>query len=1060
MRAIAVFLVRLITLLAALLPGRIAGAQPLVLDPLTQPAGWKVITSDAVILNIAAEADAAHPGLRLEYEFKAGTGYAIIQRDIAVEVGNNYEFSFWLRGDGPTNNLEFKLLDASGENVWWHIHRTWDWPREWTRIAEKKRDIEFAWGPLAGAPLKHVAKIEFAISSSGGGKGTVWLSDLRFRLLTPPRTMPAVLRPAASEKDRRAALAVDGDGGTTWCGGALHESTLTLDQGESAEFGGVEMWWAVPPAWVELEGSDDERTWAPLAPRSSPDRDTAVRSTVVPTPGVQYRYLRVRCGPAADPRAGDAPALATVALRAADFSITPNAMISALAKESPRGTYPRAFLSEQSYWTVIGINGDNNEALLNEEGMVEVAKRGFSLEPFIERDGRLLTWADATHTQRMVSSALPMPVVTRSHPGLELDICPVEIGASERPVLEVVYPVHNTSDMPVSLTLHVAVRPFQVNPPWQRLNFEGGVANISSVEATGPGQLRINDAMLVTAIVPKSGPRQAWASSSLPGRFSLTTAERKDASAATRSDGLSSGVLSIPIRLEAHGTNVCVVEVAQADHGSPPSVDSPIMLEQRLQETSHTWDELTSRTTITVPKADQWIADTFRAQQAYILVNRDGPAIQPGSRSYERSWARDGSMTSAALLALGHTQVVKEWIDWYGDHLFPDGKVPCVVDARGPDPVPEYDSQGEYIWAVANYYRYTGDDAFLEKHWPRVVKAIQYIEKLRAPFIGDDYRLGEWPKNAFCGLVPESISHEGYSAKPMHSYWDDFFVLLGLKEAEWLQRQPLIRTLEDGRNAGQRADINILPDIFRDHLYRSISLAMEHAKIDYIPGCVELGDFDSTSTTIALWPCDEGLFLPREALTATFERYWKFASDRMRPDAKWDAFTPYELRHVGTFIRLGQPERAYTLLNWFHQFQRPEGWHHWAEVVYKDPLTPKFIGDMPHTWVGSDFLNSIIDLFAQRDDGRTTLFAGVPQAWIDSGEVIGITNLHAPSEILTATMKRRGNEIHVHVAGEWGQRPGAIFIRRPAGALPSPDEDDDHDLYVNVLPSDFTFRIK
>jgi hypothetical protein len=29
------------------------------------------------------------------------------------------------------------------------------------------------------------------------------------------------------------------------------------------------------------------------------------------------------------------------------------------------------------------------------------------------------------------------------------------------------------------------------------------------------------------------------------------------------------------------------------------------------------------------------------------------------------------------------------------------------------------------------------------------------------------------------GLLPESISHEGYSAKPMHSYWDDLWALKG-----------------------------------------------------------------------------------------------------------------------------------------------------------------------------------------------------------------------------------------------------------------------------------------
>ena len=36
--------------------------------------------------------------------------------------------------------------------------------------------------------------------------------------------------------------------------------------------------------------------------------------------------------------------------------------------------------------------------------------------------------------------------------------------------------------------------------------------------------------------------------------------------------------------------------------------------------------------------------------------------------------------------------------------------------------------------------------------------------------------------------MPQSISHEGYSAKPMHSYWDDFFALRGFKDATEIAR--------------------------------------------------------------------------------------------------------------------------------------------------------------------------------------------------------------------------------------------------------------------------------
>jgi hypothetical protein len=50
-----------------------------------------------------------------------------------------------------------------------------------------------------------------------------------------------------------------------------------------------------------------------------------------------------------------------------------------------------------------------------------------------------------------------------------------------------------------------------------------------------------------------------------------------------------------------------------------------------------------------------------------------------------------------------------------------------------------------------------------------VVKAVRYIQELRRERMTEVYRSGTPEQRACYGLVPESISHEGYSAKPMHS---------------------------------------------------------------------------------------------------------------------------------------------------------------------------------------------------------------------------------------------------------------------------------------------------
>ena len=75
--------------------------------------------------------------------------------------------------------------------------------------------------------------------------------------------------------------------------------------------------------------------------------------------------------------------------------------------------------------------------------------------------------------------------------------------------------------------------------------------------------------------------------------------------------------------------------------------------------------------------------------------------------------------------------------------------------------------------------------------------------------------------------------------------------------------------------------------------------------IAYLPGCAKLGDFDATSTTIALDPVGEQAHLPQDMLLATFEWYWQVFVARRGGVPPWDDYIPYELRTVGTFVRLG-----------------------------------------------------------------------------------------------------------------------------------------------------------
>jgi hypothetical protein len=311
------------------------------------------------------------------------------------------------------------------------------------------------------------------------------------------------------------------------------------------------------------------------------------------------------------------------------------------------------------------------------------------------------------------------------------------------------------------------------------------------------------------------------------------------------------------------------------------------------------WRTAIRRVGLTLPEVAQPLVDSFWAQQAYILINADGPAIQPGSRTYERSWIRDGALTSTALLQAGHVGPIWNFINYYAPHQFDSGKVPCVVDGRGPDPVDEHDSTGQLIHLLMQFHRYTGDRELLEKYLPNIIAGVDYLDRLRQQRLTPEFRDGPPEIRRFYGLVPESISHEGYSAKPMHSYWDGFFVIRGLYDAV-----AAAKVLERPDLAAQWQQFL---DEYRTAMYDSMRLAMEVTNVDYIPGCAELGDFDATSTAIGICPCGELGRIPEPQLTNTFERYYKFFTDRR--DGKLGVARLHAVRvAAGRHVRL--PESA------------------------------------------------------------------------------------------------------------------------------------------------------
>ena len=136
-----------------------------MLDRFDDVAAWKSVASDGVTASLQAIVDGKRQALRLDFDLGGTAGYAVARRALPIVLPENYAITFWLRADAPVNDLQVKLADASGDNVWWYNRPNFAFPREWQQVTIKKRQIEFAWGPTKDRALRAFATIEIAVAA-------------------------------------------------------------------------------------------------------------------------------------------------------------------------------------------------------------------------------------------------------------------------------------------------------------------------------------------------------------------------------------------------------------------------------------------------------------------------------------------------------------------------------------------------------------------------------------------------------------------------------------------------------------------------------------------------------------------------------------------------------------------------------------------------------------------------------------------------------------------------------------------------------------------------------
>ena len=805
---------------------------------------------------------------------------------------------------------------------------------------------------------------------------------------------------------------MDSDMDTVWRAENA-SARIDIDLRRPLHFGGVRIDWGDEYAThLDVALSKDGTEWI-----ETPGIQGGIGVfDITPMDAVEARYIRLHISETATGRPAE---IRQIGLRGPDEVLTPLMEYQMAAQKSPVGWYPEHLFGRQTYWTVVGLPKDHRVSLIDEYGNVEPRWGGSTLMPYVWIDDAFHSALDADRiVLSLADDYLPLPAVQWEFPDWSLEVEAMTAGTTNDAVTYVRYRLGNESDTPRAGKLYLAVRPVQINPPWQH----GGMSYIRNLQfEPDPDRptVWVNDDYAYTSLTTPD------AFGSRGFRFGdivhdLATGELPAVVDYADERGLLSGAFAYTYEL-APGETFEVV-VAMPLHDGLRNLRDVQELSRELpgghaaafdiqKETMRCfWKARLGSVEFDVP--DRELANTVRSQIAYILINMAGDAIQPGARNYNRTWIRDGSITAVALMRMGLLQDARAFLEWYAERVMDDGMVPPILNNDGTIYTGfgsnlEYDSQGQFVYVMSEYYRMSGDRQFLERHFDTMLRALRFLQELRERTLAPDYMAEEDARERFVGILPKSISHEGYDP-PRHSYWDNFWGLRGWQDgayvAERLGRDDLAEWAREQY------------DLLAEGVLNTMRATIEHKGIDFIPGAAELGDFDATSTAIGFEPGRMAHLLPQDLLRNTFQMYYEHLLDRFEPG--WSGqYTPYEARSIQALIELDWRDRANVLLNYLLSCRRPLEWNHLGEVVLGGYRVGGYIGDMPHTWVGSDLVNSVRGMLVMERNGALELLFGVTDDWFADGGDIRLRAMPTQYGALDLSAGMDGDTLAVTLGG-------------------------------------------
>lgn len=140
---------------------------------------WSTSMDNKTTSRISLNAGKKGKAFKFSYNFSEGN-WTQIEKFIKWNIKNKSQFIFYVKGDGSSNNLQFKIEDIKGNTYGIDLKNKLI-EQNWHKIDIPISSLKHFWGGDGKLDLKHIKKVQICITKNNANSGYLYIDEFNIQ---------------------------------------------------------------------------------------------------------------------------------------------------------------------------------------------------------------------------------------------------------------------------------------------------------------------------------------------------------------------------------------------------------------------------------------------------------------------------------------------------------------------------------------------------------------------------------------------------------------------------------------------------------------------------------------------------------------------------------------------------------------------------------------------------------------------------------------------------------------------------------------------------------------